>query len=77
MVAFYIMTKGEYPFGEEPDRQRNLLDGNLVYLDKLEDPTAKDFISWMLNHDPKDWPRAKEVLKHPSSVQGKAVWIAV
>ena len=65
MVAFYIITKGEHPFGEEPDRQRNLLDGNPVYLDKLEDPAAKDLISWMLKHDPEDRPTARESLKHP------------
>ena len=65
MVPFYIVTKGKHPFGEEPDRQRNLLDGNPVYLDKLEDPGAKDLISWMLKHNPKDRPMAKEALKHP------------
>ena len=65
MVAFYILTKGEHPFGEGPDRQRNLLDGNPVYLDKLKDPTAKDLISWMLSHDPKERPSAEEALKHP------------
>ena len=56
MVAFYIVTKGEHPFGEEADRQRNLLDGNPVYLNKLEDPAAKDLVSWMLKHDPNDRP---------------------
>ena len=65
MVAFYIVTKGEHPFGEEPDRQRNLLDDNPVYLDKLIDPASKDLISWMLKHDPKDRPKAKEALGHP------------
>ena len=65
MVVFYIVTKGEHPFGEEPDRQRNILDGNPVYLNKLEDPAAKDLISWMLNHDPNDRPTAEEALKHP------------
>ena len=66
MVAFYIVTKGEHPFGEEPDRHRNLLDGNPVYLHKLKkDPAAKDLISWMLSHDPKDRPSAQEALKHP------------
>jgi serine/threonine-protein kinase/endoribonuclease IRE1 len=65
MVAFYILTKGKHPFGEEPDRDRNLLDGKAVYLDKLPDPAAKDLISWMLSHDPKDRPSADEALKHP------------
>jgi serine/threonine-protein kinase/endoribonuclease IRE1 len=66
MVAFYILTKGEHPFGEEPDRLRNLLDGNPVYLDKLEDkPAAKKLISWMLSYEPKDRPSAQEALKHP------------
>ena len=65
MVAFYIVTKGEHPFGEEPDRYRNLLDGNPVYLNKLKDPAAKDLISWMIKHEPKDRPTAVEALKHP------------
>ena len=65
MVAFYIVTKGEHPFGEEPDQDRNLLDGKAVYLNKLIDLAAKDLISWMLSHDPKDRPSAEEALKHP------------
>ena len=65
MVAFYILTKGEHPFGRERDRRRNLLDGNPVYLDKVKDPAAKDLISWMLKHDPKDRPTAEEALRHP------------
>ena len=64
-MAFYILTKGEHPFGEGPDRERNLLDGNPVYLDKLEDSAAKDLISWMLSYDSRKRPSAKEALKHP------------
>ena len=64
-VAFYILTKGEHPFGEKPDRQRNLIDGIPVYLSKVKDPAAKDLISWMLSHDPKERPSAVQALKHP------------
>ena len=65
MVAFYILTKGKHPFGDEPDRDRNLFDGNVVYLKTLKDTAAKDLINWMLSHDPKDRPLAEEALKHP------------
>ena len=65
MVAFYTVTKGEHPFGEEPDRDRNLRNGDPIYLDKLEDPVAKDLISWMLSHDSKERPTAEQALKHP------------
>ena len=73
MVAFFILTKGEHPFGEKPDRDRNLLDGNPVYLDKVKDPAAKDLISWMLNHDPKKRPAAQEALKHPYLQSEKSI----
>ena len=66
MVAFYTMTKGEHPFGENHEREYNLHKGDPVYLDKLkDDPVAKDLISWMLSHDSKERPTAKEALKHP------------
>ena len=65
MVAFHILTKGEHPFGEKPDRLQNLLDGKPVSLKKLKDDATKDLISWMLSHNPKDRPAAEEALKHP------------
>jgi serine/threonine protein kinase len=65
MVAFYIMTNGEHPFGAEADPLRNLLDDDAVNLDMVDDSSAKDLISWMLRHDPKARPSAEEALKHP------------
>ena len=65
MVAFYIVTKGGHPFGEERHRLDNLLKGKPVGLDALKDPVLKDLLSWMLNHEPKDRPSAKEALRHP------------
>ena len=65
MVAFYILTKGKHAFGETPDRLRNLLDGKPVGLDMLKDDAAKDLITWMLSHDPKDRATADKALKHP------------
>ena len=64
-MAFYILTKGEHPFGEKPDRLRNLHDAKPVGLDTLKDDAAKDLIAWMLSHDPNDRPSAEEALKHP------------
>ncbi len=65
MVAFYIATKGEHPFGEKADRLRNLIDGNPVSLAGLKDCVLKDLLSWMLSHEPKDRPSAEQALKHP------------
>ena len=65
MAAFYTVTKGEHPFGEKPDRDRNLLNGDPVYLHKLKDPALKDLISWMLSHDSEERPTAEQALKHP------------
>ncbi len=65
MVVFFIATKGGHPYGEEAYRLLNLLDGKPVGLDLLKDPILKDLLSWMLSHDPKDRPSAKEALKHP------------
>ena len=64
-MVFYILTKGGHPFGEKPDRLRNLLDGNPVGLNTLKDDAAKDLITWMLSHNSDDRPSAREALKHP------------
>ena len=65
IVAFYIVTKGEHPFGQPPDRERNLIDGKPVNLSNVKDHAARDLISWMLSHDPSDRPSADQALNHP------------
>ncbi|XP_046845497.1 LOW QUALITY PROTEIN: uncharacterized protein LOC124439317 [Xenia sp. Carnegie-2017] len=65
MVAYYVATKGEHPFGPERFLLDNLLKGNPVSLDKIKDATLKDLLSWMLERLPEDRPSANEALKHP------------
>ena len=67
MVAFYILTKGEHPFGEtEQQILTNLIAGNPINLYMLDGhPLPMDLISWMIRRDPKDRPSAEEALQHP------------
>ena len=45
MVIFFILTKGEHPYGGLSHIQTsNLLQGKPVKLNKLDDPSAKDLI---------------------------------
>ena len=65
MLVYYILTKGGHPFGDEYNRVKNLIEGNPVDLDKLSDPSAKDLVSWMLQHEIEDRPYVEEALTHP------------
>ncbi|XP_028395353.1 serine/threonine-protein phosphatase 6 regulatory ankyrin repeat subunit C-like [Dendronephthya gigantea] len=62
MIAFFILTKGEHPFGSNLDRMRNILEDNPVYLEKLSDDRARTFVSWLINHKIEDRPYAHEAL---------------
>ena len=64
MIAFFLLTNGEHPFGSPLDRMKNILNGSPVYLDKLEDCNARKFVSWLIKHEIDDRPYAHEALKH-------------
>ena len=79
MIAFYILTKGQHPFGESEQVPTNLLAENPVNLKMLDGHLfAKDLISWILSHDPKERPSAEEALQHPylksKEQQFKLLW---
>ncbi|XP_028409492.1 ankyrin-3-like [Dendronephthya gigantea] len=63
MIAFYVLTKGEHPFGSELDRMKNILEDNPVNLEKLGNRTALRFVSWLINHKIDDRPYADETLE--------------
>ena len=65
MVAYFIVSKGEHPFGTENCRISNLKCGNPVGLSCINNPALKDLLEWMLSHSPDKRPSAKEALKHP------------
>ncbi|XP_028417932.1 2-5A-dependent ribonuclease-like [Dendronephthya gigantea] len=65
MIAFYVLTKGEHPFGSRLDRMRNISKGNSIGLNKLGDRKAQNFVSWLINHKIDERPYADEALRHP------------
>ncbi|XP_028417225.1 uncharacterized protein LOC114541509 [Dendronephthya gigantea] len=65
MIAFYVLTKGEHPFGSRLDRMRNISKGNSIGLNTLGDRKAQNFVSWLINHKIDERPYADEALRHP------------
>ncbi|XP_028413583.1 serine/threonine-protein kinase/endoribonuclease IRE1-like [Dendronephthya gigantea] len=63
MIAFFILTKGEHPFGLKIDRMKNILKGNSVNLKRLGDRKARKFVSWLISHKIDDRPYAHEALR--------------
>lgn len=71
-VFYYVLSKGEHPFGDKFIREANIINGeyNLNHLKKavgyksvaLE---ATDLIKRMIDKEPKKRPTAAVVLKHP------------
>ena len=64
MISFHILTKGGHPFGDTYRRTSNIIDGNPVNLERLTNATARDFVEWLIQHNPKDRPYAEDALKH-------------
>ena len=64
MISFFILTKGEHPFGGKYVRMKNILKGKPVNLKSLNNPKAKKFISWLIRHKVHDRPYALEALEH-------------
>ena len=63
MIAFFVLTKGEHPFGSKINRMQNILEGNSVNLRKLDDSRARTFVTWLINHKIDDRPYAHEALQ--------------
>ena len=64
MIAFFVLTKGEHPYGGGSDRMRNIVNRNPVALDKLADRNARKFVSWLISNKIENRPYAHEALRH-------------
>ena len=65
MIAFFVLTRGEHPFGSPFDRMKNILNGDPVNLKRIDDHNARQFVCWLINHRIDDRPYAHEALAHP------------
>ncbi|KAJ8246086.1 hypothetical protein GJAV_G00263500 [Gymnothorax javanicus] len=68
-VFYYVVTRGQHPFGDTIRRQANILSGT-YHLDNFmedlhSDVIAKDLIERMISADPQSRPTTACVLKHP------------
>ncbi|GAA5969518.1 hypothetical protein JCM11641_008141 [Rhodosporidiobolus odoratus] len=68
-IFYYVLTRGEHPFGGRYEREMNILQGKacLERLDGLgeEAVEVQDLILRMVATDPRDRPAADAVLLHP------------
>ncbi|KAG7556348.1 Protein kinase domain [Arabidopsis suecica] len=64
-VLFFCMTAGKHPYGDNYERDVNVLNDrkDLFLIESL--PEAVHLLSGLLNPDPNLRPRAQEVLHHP------------
>ncbi|GAA5897662.1 bifunctional endoribonuclease/protein kinase IRE1 [Sporobolomyces salmoneus] len=68
-IFYYVLTKGEHPFGGRYEREMNILQGkaSVERLDGLgeEAVEVQDLILRMVASDPRERPTAEAVLLHP------------
>ena len=66
MIAFFILTIGEHPFGTTLyERMTNIVNGNPVNLNKLNDINALQFVSRLISRKIHDRPTAHEAMLLP------------
>lgn len=68
-VAFYLLTRGNHPFGEQYEREMRILQHqvDLSALEETSDDTieAQSLIKRMIQDRPSQRPSAMEVMRHP------------
>ena len=64
MIAFYVLTKGEHPFGPSLERMKNIFDNKPVNLTKLGDYKALMFVSRLILYENNYRPYAHEALEN-------------
>ncbi|EFX77192.1 hypothetical protein DAPPUDRAFT_305906 [Daphnia pulex] len=65
LVYFYVLSKGQHPFGDVLRRQANILSGDYDLTVLLSNVSAHTLIEKMLSVDPLERPPARAILKHP------------
>ncbi|XP_053473715.1 serine/threonine-protein kinase/endoribonuclease IRE1-like isoform X3 [Ictalurus furcatus] len=64
MLAYYILSGGNHPFGTGSEIEENIRKGN-YQLDKITDVEAKDLIEKMIAREPQTRLSVKEAVEHP------------
>lgn len=68
-VFYYVVSKGQHPFGDALRRQINILAGEYSLSHFMEDlhndVIAQDLIEQMISAEPESRPSTTCVLKHP------------
>ncbi|XP_067435273.1 serine/threonine-protein kinase/endoribonuclease ire-1-like isoform X3 [Thunnus thynnus] len=64
MLIYYILSRGNHPFGETNDCQNNIREGKYS-LGHVRDVLAKDLIEIMIDEKPENRPTAQKCLTHP------------